>query len=87
MKYLDFWAAWCGPCKMMLPVVERLIESGIPVDKIDIEQPENAAIVEKYGIKALPTFLLIDENGSVLEKLVGVNPESRYVEIFEKHKK
>lgn len=86
MKYLDFWAPWCQPCRMMLPVVEKLIESGVPVDKIDTENPENADLVSKYGIKSIPAMVLVDENGEVLEKLVGMNPESRYVELFEKYK-
>jgi len=86
MKYLDFWASWCQPCRMMLPVVEKLTESGMPVDKIDIENPENADLVAKYGIKSIPAMVLVDENGEVLEKLVGMNPESKYVELFEKYK-
>jgi thioredoxin-related protein len=71
---------------MMLPVVEKLIESGVPVDKIDIENPDNTDLVAKYGIKSIPAMVLVDENGEVLEKLVGMNPESRYVELFEKYK-
>lgn len=86
MKYLDFWAQWCQPCRMMLPVVEKLVESGVPVDKIDIENPDNTDLVAKYGIKSIPAMVLVDENGEVLEKLVGMNPESRYVELFEKYK-
>lgn len=68
---VDFWAAWCGPCQMLLPVVEELAEevTDAKICKINVdEQPELAA---KYGIMTIPTLMLV-KNGEVAKKSIGV---------------
>jgi thioredoxin 1 len=69
---VDFWAAWCGPCRMIAPVVEELAgdyEGRAKVVKLDVDaNPETTA---RYNITSIPT-LLVFKNGQVVEKLVGV---------------
>ncbi len=73
---IDFWATWCGPCRMMAPVVEELAQTmgeAVKVCKIDIDQ--NPELAEKYGIMSIPTFIVI-KNGSETARIVGVTPKT-----------
>lgn len=83
MKYLYFSAPWCGPCKQLAPKMELVAEANIPVEKILVDA--DAETTEKYGIRNIPTVVLIDENGTELERFVGVNPVEFYLEKFENH--
>ena len=72
---VDFWAEWCGPCKMLAPVIEELAKeySGqIKVGKVNVD--ENSAIAEKYGIRGIPTIIIF-HGGEVEEQMVGVQPK------------
>lgn len=67
---LDFWAPWCGPCRMVLPVVEEIAEErdDIVVGKVNVdEQPE---LANQYGVMTIPT-LIVFENGQELQRSVG----------------
>lgn len=67
-KILYFTAAWCGPCRMMGPIMNELM-STINIEKVDVDSKDER--VMKYTIKAVPTFILVDENGSELKRIVG----------------
>jgi thioredoxin 1 len=82
MKYLYFSAPWCGPCKQLAPKMELVAES-VTVEKILVDS--DTETTEKYGIRNIPTVVLIDENGVELERFVGVNPVEFYLEKFENH--
>ena len=73
---VDFYADWCGPCKMMGPVVEELAgeESNVKVCKINID--EEMAVAQKYGVMSIPTFISF-KNGEVAGKQVGAVPKSK----------
>ena len=77
---VDFYADWCGPCKMMAPVVEELAgaEPGGKVCKINIE--DAMAIAQRYGVMSIPTFIAF-KNGEVAGKQVGAMPKSRLQEL------
>ena len=69
---VDFWATWCGPCKMITPIVEELAKEykhRIKIGKIDVE--ENPRTASHYGIMSIPTLIFL-KNGQVMEQLVGV---------------
>ena len=73
---VDFWAAWCGPCRIVGPVVEELAKEygeQAVVGKVDVDN--NREIAMKYGIRNIPT-LLIFKNGEVVDKQVGVAPKN-----------
>ena len=85
---VDFWAPWCGPCKMMMPVIEKLAkeynveDSDIKV--VQINADEDTETVEKYQIKGIPT-LIFERDGEILAREVGVRSEAdirKIIEIF-----
>ena len=75
---IDFWATWCGPCRMVGPVIESLAndyEGKAAIGKIDIE--ENDSLTEEYGIRNVPTVLFF-KNGQLVDKVVGAGPRAMY---------
>lgn len=71
---LDFWASWCGPCRMVVPIVEQIAEerSDIKVGKINIDEEPELAM--QFGIMSIPTLMVI-KNGEVVTKAVGARPK------------
>lgn len=82
MKYLYFSAPWCGPCKVLAPKMEVLAES-VTVEKILVD--DNQEMTEKFGIRNIPTVILIDENEKEIERFVGTNTVEFYLEKFKEH--
>ncbi len=81
---VDFWAEWCGPCRMVAPVVEELskdYEGKAIVGKVDVDT--NNEISAKYGIRNIPTILFL-KNGEVVDKQVGAAPKAALAEKLEK---
>ena len=76
---VDFWATWCGPCKMIAPVVAEIAEEyagTVKVGKVNVDD-ENA-LASKYGIASIPTLLLF-KNGQVVNKSVGYVPKQQII--------
>ena len=81
---VDFWAEWCGPCKMMLPIVEELskeYEGKITVAKVDVDSSQGTAA--KFGIRNIPTILFF-KGGAVVDKQVGAVPKNSLAAKIEK---
>ncbi|MCC8172877.1 MAG: thioredoxin [Odoribacter sp.] len=77
---VDFWAEWCGPCKMMLPIIEEVgteFEGQVLVTKVDVDSSPGTAA--KFGIRNIPTILFF-KNGEVVDKQVGAAPKTSLVE-------
>jgi thioredoxin 1 len=77
---VDFWAEWCGPCKMLGPVIDELaveFEGKAKVGKVDIDSNRDAAVT--YGIQSIPTILIM-KNGEIANKFVGIASKDDLVE-------
>jgi thioredoxin 1 len=73
---VDYWAEWCGPCKMVAPVLEAIAEEhGDKLDIVKLNVDENPVVTQKYGILNIPT-LGVFKNGEVVKELVGARPKS-----------
>jgi thioredoxin 1 len=74
---VDFWAPWCGPCRMIAPVLEQLASenaAAIKVGKINVDESPNIATT--YGVSSIPTIMIF-KNGEVVDRFVGVQPKTR----------
>jgi thioredoxin 1 len=76
LTVIDFWAEWCGPCRMVGPIIEELAkeyDGKVNIGKVNVDH--NAMISQQYGIRNIPTILFI-KNGEVVDKQVGAVPKS-----------
>jgi len=75
---VDFWAEWCGPCRMVGPIVEQLAQSlkgKVKVSKLNVDQ--NQDIAEKYNIQSIPSLVLF-KKGNEIARIVGFSPKEKY---------
>ncbi|MBD8499092.1 MULTISPECIES: thioredoxin [Paenibacillus] len=83
---LDFWAPWCGPCKMLAPILEELdaeVSDSAVVAKINVdENPESAS---RFGVMSIPTIIVF-KDGQPVDKVVGLNSKDALKGLIDKHK-
>ena len=78
---VDFWAPWCGPCRMVLPLVEQIAQErqDIKVCKVNVdEEPE---LANQFGVMSIPTLMVV-EDGEVLERVRGARPKESILELL-----
>jgi len=82
---VDFWASWCGPCKMLAPIIENLANEyagKLKVGKVNVD--DEGLLASEYGIVSIPTVIIF-VNGKIVEKIVGANSQDEYEDIIEKY--
>lgn len=82
---VDFWATWCGPCKMLAPTIDAIAteyKDRVVVGKVDVD--ENEAIARRFGIMSIPTLFLF-KDGEVVEKLVGYRLKTELEQLLNKY--
>ncbi|WP_438326783.1 thioredoxin [Staphylococcus pseudintermedius] len=85
VKLVDFWATWCGPCKMIAPVLEDLAvdyEGKADILKLDVDQ--NQATAAKFEVMSIPT-LIVFKDGQPVDKVVGFQPKENLAQVLDKH--
>jgi len=80
---VDFWAAWCGPCRMVGPVVDEIAAelTDVKVGKINVDEEQELAM--KYGVMSIPT-LMVFEKGQVSGKIIGAHPKASILKLLNK---
>ncbi len=82
---IDFWATWCGPCRMIAPIIEELAfeyEGKIKVCKLDVDNNQKVAMM--YGIRSIPTVVIV-KNGEEVDRILGAVPKQHFVERIKNH--
>ncbi|MFC0301889.1 thioredoxin [Virgibacillus soli] len=81
----DFWAPWCGPCKMIAPVLEDLDgELGDKVKIVKLDVDENQETAGKFGVMSIPTLLLF-KDGNIVDQVIGFQPKEALADLINKH--
>lgn len=86
LAMVDFWAVWCGPCRIVAPSVEALAdeyqEKGLKVAKVDVDS--NPSIAAQFGIRSIPTIMFF-KDGKVVDQVIGAVPKDALERVVQKH--
>lgn len=82
---IDFWAAWCGPCKLLGPTIEELhkeMGDKAKIGKVNVD--DNQSLAAAYGVMSIPTVIIL-KGGKIVEQFIGMQPKGVYVDALNKH--
>lgn len=78
---IDFWAPWCGPCKMLSPIIDEVADECDAVKVCKVNVDEEQALAARFGVMSIPTLILF-KNGNIVNKTMGVQPKTAILEII-----
>jgi thioredoxin 1 len=81
---VDFWATWCGPCKMIAPILEQLSEDITDVTFVKVDVDNNPGLADKYDISSIPTIILF-KGGKQVDKITGFRPKNDFVNMINRN--
>jgi len=85
LAVVDFWATWCGPCRMVAPILDQLAteyDGKVKITKLDVDANQKTAAT--FGVRSIPTLLFV-KDGKVVDQVVGAMPKAQLQTYFEKH--
>ena len=78
---IDFWAAWCGPCRMVSPIVDEIADETTAIKVGNVNVDENPELAQKFGVMSIPTLVVV-KDGKVVQRAVGARPKSQIKEML-----
>ncbi len=78
---VDFWASWCGPCRMVIPVVEQIAEENEDIKVVKVNVDEEQELAAQFGVMTIPTLMVV-KNGEITNKSVGVKNKKQILAMF-----
>jgi len=85
LSLVDFWAPWCGPCRMVGPIMEQLADEmtgKVKIGKINVDEAPQTP--NRFGVRGIPTVILF-KNGQEVDKIVGAVPKAKFIEMINRH--
>jgi len=76
---IDFWAEWCRPCKLMTPIIDEIEKEYPDLKVIRVNADEDIAMVQKYNVSSIPTYVLEKDNGEILSFATGAMPKYKFI--------
>ena len=76
---IDFWAEWCRPCKLMSPVIDEIEKEFPNIQVVRVNADEDAAMVQKYNISSIPTYILEKDDGEIISFATGAMPKYKFI--------
>lgn len=78
---LDFWAPWCSPCKLMNPIIDEIEkEYNLKIQRINVD--EDSAMVQQYNITSVPTYVLLKEDGTIVNFVIGAKAKAGFIKLL-----
>ena len=76
---IDFWAEWCRPCKLMSPVIDEIEKQFLNIRVVRVNADEDAAMVQKYNVSSIPTYVLEKNDGEIISFATGAMPKYKFI--------